>query len=97
MDTAHHMLLYGCGEPGSTTKPIWNCGEMTQGDSDEDSGSPCAGGSHSQVYLLAYFCKKCKLELFKQLVHLPFSYLMIRSSSSLLQVIFCNIFDINFI
>jgi len=49
MNTAHHMLLYGCGEPGSTTKPIWNCGEMTHGESDEDSGSPCAGGSHSQV------------------------------------------------
>lgn len=49
MNTAHHMLLYGCGEPGSATKPIWNCGEMTQADSDEDSGSPCAGGSHSQI------------------------------------------------
>ena len=48
------MLLYGCGEPGSTTKPIWNCGEMTHGDSDEDSGSPCAGGSHSQVCLFIY-------------------------------------------
>lgn len=55
------MLLYGCGEPGSTTKPIWNCGEMTQGDSDEDSGSPCAGGSHSQVCLLTYLYKRCGL------------------------------------
>lgn len=48
MNTAHHMLLYGCGEPGSN-KPIWNCGEMTQSDADEDSGSPCEGGSHSQI------------------------------------------------
>lgn len=48
MNTAHHMLLYGCGEPGSN-KPIWNCGEMTSADSDEDSGSPCNGGSHSQI------------------------------------------------
>lgn len=22
MNTAHHMLLYGCGEPG-TDKPVW--------------------------------------------------------------------------
>jgi peptidylglycine monooxygenase len=48
MNTAHHMLLYGCGEPGSN-KPLWNCGEMSQGEADEDSGSPCEGGSHSQI------------------------------------------------
>lgn len=42
------MLLYGCGEPGSN-KPLWNCGEMSQGEADEDSGSPCEGGSHSQI------------------------------------------------
>ncbi|XP_033125194.1 probable peptidylglycine alpha-hydroxylating monooxygenase 1 [Anneissia japonica] len=27
MGTAHHMLLYGCSEPGSQNKS-WNCGEM---------------------------------------------------------------------
>lgn len=48
MNTAHHMLLYGCGDPGSA-KPLWNCGEMSQGEADEDSGSPCEGGSHSQI------------------------------------------------
>ena len=48
MNTAHHMLVYGCGEPGSN-KPLWNCGEMTQGDGNEDSGSPCESGSHSQI------------------------------------------------
>lgn len=49
MNTAHHMLLYGCGEPGGGSKPLWNCGEMSKSDSDEDSGSPCEGGSHSQI------------------------------------------------
>lgn len=48
MNTAHHMLLYGCGEPGSA-KPLWNCGEMSQGEADENSGSPCESGSHSQI------------------------------------------------
>lgn len=49
MNTAHHMLLYGCGEPGGGNKPLWNCGEMSQGENDEDSGSPCEAGSHSQI------------------------------------------------
>lgn len=48
MNTAHHILLYGCGESGSN-KPLWNCGEMSQADNEEESGSPCAGGSHSQI------------------------------------------------
>lgn len=48
MNTAHHMLVYGCGEAGSS-KPIWNCGEMSEGDGNEDSGSPCESGSHSQI------------------------------------------------
>jgi peptidylglycine monooxygenase len=48
MDTAHHMLLYGCGEPGSS-KPLWNCGEMSKSDGEEDTGSPCESGTHSQI------------------------------------------------
>ncbi|XP_043269938.1 peptidylglycine alpha-hydroxylating monooxygenase isoform X2 [Venturia canescens] len=44
-DTAHHMLLYGCKEPGSA-KSVWNCGEMTHATgSEDDSASPCADGS----------------------------------------------------
>lgn len=45
MDTAHHMLLYGCSAPG-TAKAVWNCGEMahTQG-SEDDVASPCGEGS----------------------------------------------------
>lgn len=27
METAHHILVYGCTKPGSS-KPVWNCGEM---------------------------------------------------------------------
>ncbi|CRL08280.1 CLUMA_CG020999, isoform A [Clunio marinus] len=48
MKTAHHMLLYGCGEVGSS-KPVWNCGEMSQENPEEESGSPCEAGSHSQI------------------------------------------------
>ncbi|XP_036330065.1 peptidylglycine alpha-hydroxylating monooxygenase [Rhagoletis pomonella] len=43
MNTAHHMLVYGCEEPGST-KAVWNCGEMSKGSSAE-SHSPCSGSS----------------------------------------------------
>lgn len=54
MNTAHHMLVYGCGEPGSN-KPLWNCGEMSSSDDNkEESGSPCAGGSHSQVNIFEF-------------------------------------------
>ncbi|XP_043462355.1 peptidylglycine alpha-hydroxylating monooxygenase [Leptopilina heterotoma] len=46
MQTAHHMLIYGCTKPGSS-KSIWNCGEMTRGSTD--NGLPlaaaCSGGS----------------------------------------------------
>jgi Copper type II ascorbate-dependent monooxygenase, N-terminal domain len=62
MNTAHHMLMYGCGEPGSKS-PIWNCGEMSQKDnSDEVSASPCGEGSHSQI-IYAWARDAPKLEL----------------------------------
>lgn len=50
MNTAHHMLMYGCGEPGSV-KPVWNCGEMapTDGSPEEETASPCGKGTHSQI------------------------------------------------
>lgn len=48
MATAHHLLLYGCGKPGSS-KPIWNCGEMGRHlDDNEETMVPCA--EESQVY-----------------------------------------------
>lgn len=31
MHTAHHILLFGCSEPGSNADS-WNCGEMHKGD-----------------------------------------------------------------
>lgn len=48
MNTAHHMLLYGCGEPGSSNAQ-WNCGEMASADSKEETASPCGMRSHSQI------------------------------------------------
>ncbi|CAL7934678.1 unnamed protein product [Xylocopa violacea] len=41
MASAHHILLYGCEKPGSS-KPIWDCGEMGHGMSDnEETIVPC--------------------------------------------------------
>ncbi|KAH8401402.1 hypothetical protein KR009_005273 [Drosophila setifemur] len=60
MNTAHHMLLYGCGEPG-TTKTTWNCGEMARA-SEEEMASPCGPHSHSQIiYAWARDAKKLNL------------------------------------
>ncbi len=34
-EIAHHMLIYGCEEPGSDDGDVWNCGEMADdGDTD---------------------------------------------------------------
>jgi len=41
--TAHHMLIYGCEEPGSAD-PVWNCGEMAVKQPGMESSSPCASG-----------------------------------------------------
>jgi len=45
MDTAHHMLLYSCGEPG-VDAPVWNCGEMGGGSGTEEIpvGGVCSSG-----------------------------------------------------
>ncbi|KAK9304995.1 hypothetical protein QLX08_003727 [Tetragonisca angustula] len=42
MASAHHILLYGCGKPGSS-KPIWDCGEMIHGINGDEV--PCAENS----------------------------------------------------
>ncbi|KOX72147.1 Peptidylglycine alpha-hydroxylating monooxygenase [Melipona quadrifasciata] len=42
MASAHHILLYGCGKPGSS-KPVWDCGEMVHG--INDNKVPCAENS----------------------------------------------------
>ncbi|XP_031638045.1 peptidylglycine alpha-hydroxylating monooxygenase [Contarinia nasturtii] len=63
MNTAHHMLLYGCGAPGSE-KPVWNCGEMASSDEDyvHEVASPCGQGAHSQI-IYAWARDAPKLEL----------------------------------
>ena len=43
--TAHHMLIYGCEEPGSLS-PVWDCGEMAAsvdeaGSSGLEASPPC--------------------------------------------------------
>merc|ERR1719427_141237 len=42
--TAHHMLVFGCEEPGSMM-PTWNCGEMTTKQPGLESHQPCESGS----------------------------------------------------
>ncbi|GAB6027581.1 hypothetical protein CHUAL_001824 [Chamberlinius hualienensis] len=47
METAHHMLLYGCTEPGSQDE-VWDCGEMSRrpsGTSNVKSAPVCAKGA----------------------------------------------------
>uniref|UniRef100_A0A1B0GC47 peptidylglycine monooxygenase n=1 Tax=Glossina morsitans morsitans TaxID=37546 RepID=A0A1B0GC47_GLOMM len=60
MDTAHHMLVYGCGQPG-TRHTVWNCGEMARS-TTEDTASPCDASSSSQI-LYAWARDAPKLEL----------------------------------
>jgi len=50
MDTAHHMLLYSCSQPG-TDAPVWNCGEMGGG---SDSASIPTGGVCRSGFKLIY-------------------------------------------
>jgi len=42
--TAHHMLLYGCDEPGSMDS-TWNCGEMSTAEPGLEAAPICNGGS----------------------------------------------------
>jgi len=61
MQTAHHMILYGCTKPGSTN-PVWNCGEMAVDteSSDWETASVCGSGS---TILYAWAKDAPKLEL----------------------------------
>jgi len=42
--TAHHMLVYGCEEPG-TQEELWNCGEMMSQPDGLEHFHPCKKGS----------------------------------------------------
>jgi len=41
--TAHHILIYGCEEPGSHMD-IWNCGEMDAPQDNFEAHPPCKKG-----------------------------------------------------
>ncbi|XP_012944541.1 probable peptidylglycine alpha-hydroxylating monooxygenase 1 [Aplysia californica] len=43
---AHHILLYGCTEPGAEPGEVWNCGEMVSTNSDYNKGQVCNEGSN---------------------------------------------------
>ncbi|KAF0306544.1 Peptidylglycine alpha-hydroxylating monooxygenase [Amphibalanus amphitrite] len=43
-NTAHHMLLYGCEQPG-TDDAVWSCGDMAISDPSKKSGPICRGTS----------------------------------------------------
>jgi len=62
-EDAHHMLLYGCTEPGSDEK-IWNCGEMaSSSDSSAQNygtGPTCKSGS-AIIYAWALDADKTEL------------------------------------
>merc|ERR1712117_865023 len=47
--TAHHMLIYGCEEPGADVA-AWNCGEMAAAvEPDMEQRPVCGPGSQSQI------------------------------------------------
>merc|ERR1711874_271300 len=57
--TAHHMLVYGCEEPGSEA-PIWNCGEMAEAEEGLELHPPCAAGNQI-IYAWAMGAPELKL------------------------------------
>ncbi|KAK0425057.1 hypothetical protein QR680_009008 [Steinernema hermaphroditum] len=57
--TAHHMLLFGCAEPGSE-QPVWDCGEMTQTEADYLKASVC-GEKPNILYAWAKDAPKLEL------------------------------------
>lgn len=82
MHTAHHILIYGCGAPGSQ-KPVWNCGEMAQDkNSPEESATPCGEGSNTQI-IYAWARDAPRLDLphdvgFKVGLDSPIQYLVLQ-------------------
>lgn len=45
MEKAHHILIYGCTEPGNSDS-VWDCGEMHSGSQKFDSAPVCASGNN---------------------------------------------------
>ncbi|CAF1086524.1 unnamed protein product [Adineta ricciae] len=80
---AHHILLYGCTEPGSEKK-VWNCGEMSQASDSAsnkyETGPTCASGS-TIVYAWALDADKTELPkdvAFKIGATTPIKYLVLQ-------------------
>ena len=58
--TAHHMILFGCLTPGKTD-PVFHCGAMDAGQSDDSpTTSPCENGT-SIIYAWAQNAPKLHL------------------------------------
>jgi len=57
--TAHHMLIYGCDEPGSTDS-AWNCGEMAHAQEGMELHQPCKSGNQI-IYAWAMDAPELKL------------------------------------
>ena len=57
--TAHHMLIYGCEEPGDVS-PAWNCGEMAVSEPGLENHPVCASGSQI-IYAWAMDATSLKL------------------------------------
>jgi len=57
--TAHHMLVYGCEEPGSDA-PMWNCGEMAEAEEGLELHPPCKAGNQI-IYAWAMDAPELKL------------------------------------
>jgi peptidylglycine monooxygenase len=49
MNTAHHILIYGCKVPGyherDTPRIVWDCGEMANSKTEYVRAPTCASGS----------------------------------------------------
>ena len=56
---AHHMLVYGCEEPGSE-EPVWNCGEMAAAVEGVEAHAPCKTKPQI-IYAWAHSAKKLEL------------------------------------
>jgi len=59
MHTAHHMLIYGCEEPGSEDE-VWNCGEMAARDPSLKTAQVCKTGAQV-VYAWAHHAPPLQL------------------------------------
>lgn len=59
-EDAHHILLFGCTEPGSEKK-IWNCGEMSKTNDKSYETAPVCGSGQTIIYAWALDADKTEL------------------------------------